>query len=93
MWIGALKVTLFISDSDSLKAKRSGVRAIKDKLRDRFNVSVAEVDGHDKWQRSVIGVAAVGPDKTALQSTLDKILDAVRSSGRAQITDYEMEIL
>lgn len=92
MWVGALKVQLFISDSDSLKAKRSVVSAIKDRLRDSFNASVAEVDDHDAWQKAVLGVVTVGADKTVVQSSLDKMLDQIRSNGRAQIIDYETEI-
>lgn len=93
MWVGALKVELFISDSMCLKDKRSVIRAIKDSLRAKFNVSVSEVDAHDKWQRAVLGIATVGPEKDAVRSALDKVLDVIRENGSSQVTNYEMEIV
>ncbi|MBL8222124.1 MAG: DUF503 domain-containing protein, partial [Bryobacterales bacterium] len=50
--IGVLTLELHLPDSHSLKDKRSVVKGLKDRLRHRFNVSVAEIGGHDTWQRS-----------------------------------------
>jgi len=93
MRLGALRVELFISDGNSLKHKRSVLRPIKDRIRNHFNVSVSEVDEQDKWQKAILGVAAVGPDKDAINAVLDKILDFIRRDGKVQILDYEMEII
>ena len=93
MWVGGLKVELYISDGDSLKSKRSVIRSIKDRIRSNFNASVAEVGEQDKWQRAVLGVAVVGPDKRELNSVLDKVLDSIRQNGQVEILSHDMEIL
>ncbi len=64
---------LFIPDSASLKEKRKEIRSIKDKLKSRFNVSVAEVEGQDLWQRSSLGVAVAGSDVNHIKSVLSDI--------------------
>ncbi|MCM8790869.1 MAG: DUF503 domain-containing protein [Candidatus Omnitrophica bacterium] len=93
MWVGALKVELFISDSRCLKDKRSVIKALKDSLRNKFNIAISDVDSHDKWQKAALGIATVGPDKAAVQSALDKVLDVIRQNPSSHITEYEMEIL
>ncbi len=93
MWIGAVRAEIFISDSTCLKHKRSVISSLKDRIRNSFNASVAEVDEQDKWQKAVIGIAVVGFDKMMLNSALDRIVDMIRDDRRAQLIDYKMEIL
>ena len=57
MIVGVCTVELFIGDSRSLKDKRQVLHSLKDRLRGKFNLSVAEVDGHDLWQKAVLGMA------------------------------------
>ena len=68
--VGVLILEIHVEDAHSLKDKRSVVKGLKDRLRVRFNVSVAEIDGHDTWQRSVIAVAAVSKDKAFAEQVL-----------------------
>ena len=56
MPVGLLTLDIHIPDAQSLKDKRQVIRSLKDKLRRQFNVAVAELDHHDLWQRSVVGV-------------------------------------
>lgn len=70
----ALRIELRIPEARSLKAKRAALRPIVEGLRSLASVSVAEVDHHDAWQRSTIGVAVVASDARRL----DRLLDAVR---------------
>lgn len=93
MHVGVLRIELFVSDSNSLKAKRAVMKSLKDRIRNDFNVSVSEVDSHDKWQKAALGVAAVGPDGKYINGILDKTLDLIRASGDVQVLDFEMEIL
>ena len=93
MCIGALRVELFVSDSNSLKAKRIVLKSLKDRIRHNFNVSVAEVNEHDKWQKAILGVAAVGVDKAYVNGLLDKCMDFIRQNHRIHIVDFTMEIL
>ena len=61
--VGVLRIDFHISESSSLKEKRSVLRHIKDKIRPNFNVSISEVDNHDKWKLATFAVASVSNDK------------------------------
>lgn len=93
MTIGILRVELFISSSNSLKHKRTVVKALKDRIKNTFNVSVSEVEDQDKWQKCTLGLSAVGTDKKYVNAMLDKVLDFIRRSHETQILDYQMEIM
>jgi uncharacterized protein YlxP (DUF503 family) len=71
--IGVLTLELRIADSHSLKDKRHVVRSLKDRLRHRFNVAVAEIDGQDTWQRSTIAAVTVSPDRGRAESVLQAV--------------------
>lgn len=68
--IGVLTLELWVESSQSLKDKRQVVRSLKDRLREKFNVSVAEIDGLDSWQNSVIAVVTVANDRTYAEQVL-----------------------
>jgi uncharacterized protein len=76
MPVGLLTRELHIPDAQSLKDKRQVLRSLKDKLRREFNVAVAELDHHDAWQRSVIGVVTLSNEEKHVQESLQKVLDA-----------------
>ena len=90
MVVGVLRLTLYIHGATSLKDKRQVVRKVTDRLRSRFNVSVAEVGDNDVWQRAVVGVVAVANDHSFVNEVLDKAVRDV--SGFAEIVNREMEI-
>lgn len=75
MKVGILLVELYLSQSASLKQKRFFLQKIKDKLRNKFNVSIAEVDYQDKWQRSVIGISCINNNEKIINSTFDRIIN------------------
>lgn len=93
MVIGTLKVTLYIPESGSLKSKRRVLRSIKDRLKTHFNVSVAEVEFHDLWQKAGIGIALVSRDRKHADQSLQKILNRIESYRLAEVVSVEMEIL
>ena len=68
VFVTLLTIELLIPHAQSLKEKRSAVRGLKDRIRSKFNASVAEVGYQDKWQRSVVVVCFVGGDKRHLES-------------------------
>ena len=90
MTIGLLTVQLFISNSGSLKQKRMVLKSLKDRLRKNFNVSVAELDAHDKWQRAVLGVVSIGPEGRHVNGVLDQVVNFIRRNGNVDISDYEI---
>ncbi|MBL8178920.1 MAG: DUF503 domain-containing protein [Bryobacterales bacterium] len=71
--IGVLTLELHIPESHSLKDKRSVVKGLKDRLRRRFNVSVAEIGGHDTWQRSVIAAVTVAHERPHAEKVLQAV--------------------
>lgn len=75
MPVGLLTLELHIPDAQSLKDKRQVVRSLKDKLRRDFNVAVAELEHHDVWQRSVIGVVTLSNEEKHLREMLQRVLD------------------
>ena len=93
MFIGALQIELIIPDSGSLKEKRMIVKSIKQRLQNKFNVSVAEIDHQDLWQRALLGIAMVANEKRFLNEALDKILTFVDDQDRSQGIDHQIEIL
>ena len=92
MIVGSLRVRLLLRESRSLKDKRQVVRGIKDRLRNHYNVSVAEVDAQDHRQLAVLGVAAVGDDARAVKTTLDAIVQALRTHPVAEFLDHAAEV-
>ena len=75
MPVGLLTLELHIADAQSLKDKRQVLRSLKDKLRQKFNVAVAELDHHDVWQRSVVGVVTLANEEKYVREVLQKALD------------------
>jgi uncharacterized protein len=92
MRVGTLRLELFLPASDSLKAKRSVLNHVKERVRTRFNASVAEVGNQDLWQRATLGVAIVGGDSGVLDRVLRDILALVEREDRLSVLDYQIQI-
>jgi hypothetical protein len=92
MVVGSLKVRLLVRESRSLKDKRQVVRSIKDRLRNSFNVSVAEVDAEDHRQLVVLGLAMVSNEAGHVRQAFEQILTAMRGHPIAEFVDHEMEV-
>jgi uncharacterized protein YlxP (DUF503 family) len=95
MFVGVLRLTLHLPAPGSLKSKRHLLRSAIDRVKARYNVSIAEVADNDLWQKSVVGVAAVGNDHAFVNESLDKVADFVASmhGGQIQVTAREIEIV
>jgi uncharacterized protein YlxP (DUF503 family) len=95
MFVGVLRLTLHLPEPGSLKSKRHLLRSAIDRVKARFNVSIAEVAENDLWQKSVVGVAAVGNDHGFVNETLDKVADFVASmhGGQLLIVGRDIEIV
>jgi uncharacterized protein YlxP (DUF503 family) len=91
MFTGSLKVRLLVRESRSLKDKRQVVQSIKDRLRNQFNVAVAEVDALDHRQMIVLGFAMVAAEAGLVRVTLDHIVSALRSHPVAEFIDHELD--
>jgi uncharacterized protein YlxP (DUF503 family) len=93
MVIGAARVELHVHASHSLKEKRSVVRSIVRRIRNEFNVAVAEVGGQDSWQWAVLGLAAVGHDRSGVRALLERVIDFVDALHLAEVRDQSVEVL
>jgi len=92
MVVGTLKIEFRLFDNRSLKGKRKVVRSMVDKVKAKFNVSVAEVGSNDKWQKIELGISAIGNDRRHIDSSLNHILEFLDSLHLAQIVNTEMDI-
>jgi uncharacterized protein YlxP (DUF503 family) len=94
MNIGVCKITIRLPENLSLKGKRQVVKSITSRVKNQFNVSVAEVDDHDLWQIATIGVCCVSNSKRHANQVLSRVVDFMANSRfEAELLDYEIEIL
>jgi|SRR5579871_956541 len=92
MIVGSLRLRLLLREARSLKDKRQVVKSIKDRLRQAFNVSVAEIDSQENRQVAVLGVALVGGDVAHVQHTLQQIVEGLRRHPIAELVDHELDV-
>lgn len=93
MIVGITKLCVFIPTANNLKEKRMVLRSLKNRLRSNFNISITEIDGRDKWQSSTLALAAVGRDKSGVNSLISNIIDYLERNKQIQLLDYEMELI
>jgi uncharacterized protein YlxP (DUF503 family) len=86
-------VDLHLPDVDSLKGKRHILKSLKDKVRQRFVVAVAEVDHHDVWQRATLAVASVSHDARHANAVVSKAMDFIEAQVDGRVLDTSLEIL
>lgn len=90
--VGSLEIEILIGESHSLKARRRVVKSLKDRIRAKFNVSVADVGDQGIWQRTTLAVAAVSNDRRFLNEVLSKVLDLVGGDPRVEVIAQRMTI-
>jgi len=93
MVVGVLRLELLLPENHSLKGKRSVLRAIKARVRDKFNVSIAECEDHDMWQRATLGVSQVGADQPHVDSCLREVVKFVDDLQLAELGEERIEFL
>lgn len=91
MFVGTLRVEVHIPGATSLKDKRQVVKGMIQKVQRRFNVSIAELDNADLWQRAVIGVAVVGSSREHLERQLQFVLNFLDAEPRWDVTRVELD--
>ena len=93
MVVGVCTIELFLPESESLKEKRRTLKSIKDRLHQRFNLSVAEIDLNDLWQKSILGMACVGNEKKHVNSVLDKAVGVIQGTPTVEIVQSRLEFI
>lgn len=93
MTVGTCRVELRLAGNSSLKGKRRVIKSLKDRIRARFNVSVAEVDRLDEWQRATLAIACVSNNARLVDETLAKVVNLIETDAEAMMLDYEIELV
>ncbi len=94
MVVGLCTIDLYLSENHSLKGKRQIVNGLKEKLKHRFNISIAEVDHLDVWQRATLGVAMVSNEQQYIDRELNKMIHFIETSRFASyFMDYTLEFI
>jgi uncharacterized protein YlxP (DUF503 family) len=86
-------VELHLPDVGSLKGKRHALKGLKERVRARFEVSVAEVDHHDLWQRATLALACVSHDSRHASEVVSKAMEFIEEHVEGRVIDTSVEIL
>jgi uncharacterized protein YlxP (DUF503 family) len=93
MKVGCCSIKFFLHGNNSLKGKRRITKSIKDRIRNKFNISVAEIGDQDVWQSLHIGIVAVGSDHKYLDGLMSKVVESIDKMNLAEMTDCQLETI
>jgi uncharacterized protein YlxP (DUF503 family) len=94
MHVGIARVALHLAGNSSLKGKRMVVKSVAQRVRNRFNVAVAEIDTQDAWQVATLGIVCVSDDPRHSNEMLSKVIDFIESERLdAEIGAVDMELI
>ena len=93
MVVGVLRLELLLPENHSLKGKRAVLRALKARVQNKFNVSIAETDEQDLWQRAVLGVSQVGSDQAHVDACLCAVVRFIEDQQLAELGAERVEFL
>jgi len=92
--VGVCRLMIHVPDASSLKEKRQVSRSLTDRIKNRFNVAVAEVEDNDLHQRLTLGISCVSNDSAHANEIISKVVSFVEESRRdVELLDYEIEII
>ena len=89
MFVGIVRIELHIPAASSLKDKRSVVRSLKERIRERVHAAVAEVDYQNLWQRAALGVAVVSGERRQVGEMLQSVRRLVEGASGAELLDWQ----
>ncbi|AGL00711.1 DUF503 domain-containing protein [Desulfoscipio gibsoniae] len=93
MVVGILTLELLLAGAESLKDKRKVLKSLLERLKHRFNISVAEVGRQDNWKYSTVGISAVSGDMSYMQNILDSVVRFVENHNGVEVISVEKELL
>jgi uncharacterized protein YlxP (DUF503 family) len=93
MTVGLVQLTFQVGQAMNLKDKRRVLKSFKDRLKNRYNVSVSEIDAHDNIRKAVLGIAMVGNDKRYVEGSLQRIINSAATHRDMILLDHEIEWL
>ncbi|RMF63206.1 MAG: DUF503 domain-containing protein [Calditrichaeota bacterium] len=92
MLVGVCRIEVFLPESNSLKSKRFVLNSVKQKIRNKFNVSIAEVENNDKWQRISFGISMITNERRFIDRTVAEILNLINGDGRMEILNHFVDV-
>lgn len=94
MHIGVARVALHLPENGSLKGKRMVVKSVIQRVRNRFNVAIAEIDTQDAWEIITLGIVCVSDDRRHSNEMLSKVVDFIESERLdAEVGEVELELI
>ncbi len=93
IFVGICQVELLLPQAQSLKDKRFVLNSVKARIANKFNVSIAEVDQNDLWQRATIGMAVVVNERKFVDQVFSKILNLLDEEERLEVLKHQLEVV
>ena len=93
MVLGILQVKIHFPDPQSLKEKRMILKSVVTRFRQKFNAGIAELDGMDQWQMSVVAAACIGREKKEVDRTLNEMVNFFDREENLRIMEHQKELL
>ncbi len=93
MVVGVCKISFLIHESNSLKRKRQVLKSLIQKVKNRFNISIAEVEDNDLWQKGTIGFCMIGNNNKFVNSAVDRAINFIRELNVIDMTDCSVELI
>jgi uncharacterized protein len=93
MTVGILNLAIFICDADSLKAKRMVLHSLKARLKNNFNVAIAQIGDEDKWQKATLAVVGVDKDRSNMNRILSNVVNFLERCDNINLIDYTLELI
>ncbi len=91
MHIGVCKIKLYLPESQSLKDKRRVIKSLIARLKNRFNVAIAEIEAQDVHQSAVLGIVSVANEVKFLNQILAKSVKFIEENTSVVLVDYETD--
>ena len=94
MNVGVVRVSLRLPENMSLKGKRQVLKSITSRIRNKFDVAVAEVDDNDSWRLATVGICCISNNKRHSNEVLSRVVNFIEGARfEVEILDYEIEII
>lgn len=93
MKIASMRLELYIPGAESLKDKRRVIKSLIEKSRNKYNISIAEVDELDIWRKSVIAVAMISNDYSLVEKVFQQIINYIDTIYELELLDHQIEYL
>ncbi|MGI5852443.1 MAG: DUF503 domain-containing protein [Caldicoprobacterales bacterium] len=93
MFVAIAEIDIRLYNSQSLKEKRQILKSLVSKIRNQFNVSIAEIDGLDTWQRASLGFACVANNSVQAEKQMNRVLEYIEQDIRLEVVNIRKDIL